>query len=134
MGILDEFKEFAFEGNVLDMAIGIVLGVAFGDVVSSFVSDILSPPLGLLFGTDDLGSLTFTLGDGAVIRYGRFLAVLLQFALIAVALFLVVRSVNRIRREPEPSTPSKRTCPSCRTEIAREATRCPACTTELEPT
>lgn len=145
MGILAEFREFAFEGDVLDMAVGIVIGIAFGDVVSSFVDDILGPPLGALVGTTHLSELFFTLDAQAyptaqaardagavVVTYGRFLAAIIDLLLIAFALFFLVRTVNRIRREPEPSTPVKRTCPHCRSEIARAATRCPACTSSLD--
>ncbi|MDX1610994.1 MAG: large conductance mechanosensitive channel protein MscL [Candidatus Thermoplasmatota archaeon] len=117
MGLLGEFQEFALKGNVLDMAVGIVLGVAFGNVVTSFVNDLLSPPLGLLIGGQDLTELFLVLkggsyatlaqarADGAVVlAYGSFLATVLQFLLVAAALFLFVRTVNRWRAEdPDPA-------------------------------
>ncbi len=146
MRVFKEFKEFALKGSVLDMAVGIILGAAFGKVVTSFVDTILSPPLGLLLGQKDLSELYFVAGDASyptlaeaqaaeatVIAYGQFVTVLLEFFLVALALFFFIRAINRMRRknEAEPALPTKRACPYCRSEIALDATRCPACTSEV---
>ena len=144
--MLKEFKEFAMRGNVLDMAIGIVLGAAFGAIVTSFVDDLLMPPIGLLLGGVDFTNLFISL-DGqqyaslaaaqeagaATINYGLFISTVIDFLIIAFAIFLLVRQVNRLRAEPEeaPAEPTSKDCPYCATEIPIQATRCPNCTSEL---
>lgn len=139
-----EFKEFALKGSVLDLAIGVVIGAAFGKIVTSLVDDILMPPLGMLIGSVDFSSLFINLGnqpvaslDAArkagvpVIAYGSFINTLISFLIIAFAIFLVVRQINRMRRAPAAEAPSMKECPYCISAIAANATRCPACTSAL---
>lgn len=141
--MLKEFKEFAMRGNVLDMAVGIILGVAFGKIVTSFVNDILMPPIGLLLGRVDFSNLFLDLsGRGyatlaeaqaaaaPTLNYGVFFNHVLDFVIVAFAIFLLVRRVNRQRREP-PAEPTTRECPFCVSTISLRATRCPHCTAQL---
>jgi large conductance mechanosensitive channel len=142
--MLKEFKEFALRGNVLDMAIGIILGAAFGKIVSSMVSDILMPPLGMLAGKVDFSSLFVSLSGesypslaaakaaGApTLNYGVFLQTTLDFVLVAFAIFFLVRQVNRFMQAKEaPASPTTKECPYCIATIPRRATRCPQCTSE----
>lgn len=144
--MLKEFKEFAMRGNVLDMAIGIIIGVAFGKIISSFVNDILMPPIGLLLGRVDFSNLFINLSGvpyaslaeakaaGApTINYGVFLNTVLDFVIVAFAVFLVIRQINRLRRQPEPApaVPTTKECPYCFSVISIRATRCPHCTSEV---
>jgi len=141
-----EFKEFAMRGNVVDMAVGIIIGVAFSKIVTSFVSDVLMPPIGLLLGKMNFANLFIDLsGNGfatieeakkagaATINYGLFLNTIFDFLIVAFAVFLLIRQINRMRREPEPApaAPDTRECPFCLTNIALKAVRCPHCTSEL---
>jgi large conductance mechanosensitive channel len=140
-----EFKNFAMRGNVLDMAIGIILGAAFGKIVTSFVSDILMPPVGLLLGKTDFSSLFLNLSGkpfallqdakaagAATINYGIFLNTILDFLIVAFAIFLLVRQVNRwTAKPPAPAAPAIRDCPYCLSEIPSKAVRCAHCTSEL---
>jgi large conductance mechanosensitive channel len=140
--MLKEFKEFALKGNVFDLAIAVVLGGAFGRVVSSFVSDIITPPIGKVLGNIDFASLFINLTDtkyqsiaeakkaGApVIAYGQFLNTVFDFLIVAFVLFLLVRQVMRLR--PAPAPPATKECPSCCSTIALKASRCPHCTSAL---
>jgi len=144
--MLKEFKEFAMRGNVLDMAIGIVIGAAFGAIVTSFVDDILMPPIGMLLGSVDFTNLFIsldgqhyaTLADAqaagaATINYGLFITAVIDFLIVAFFIFLLVRQINRMRAEPEevPTEPTTKDCPYCATEIPLQATRCPHCTSEI---
>ncbi len=144
--MLKEFKEFAMRGNVLDMAIGIIIGAAFGKIVSSFVSDILMPPVGLLIGKTDFSGLFIDLsGDihpslaaakaagAATINYGVFLNTILDFLIVAFAIFLLIRQINCMTLEPEaaPVAPSTKTCQHCLSSIPLQATRCAHCTSDL---
>jgi len=141
-----EFKEFAMRGSVLDLAVGVVIGAAFGKITSSFVADILMPPLGLLLGRVDFSNLFVTLAGpaglatieeakkaGAVtLNYGLFLSTVVDFLCIAFAVFILVKQVNRMRRPaPAPAVTSK-DCPFCTSAIPLKATRCPQCTSELK--
>jgi large conductance mechanosensitive channel len=139
--MLKEFKEFAMRGNVLDLAIGIILGAAFGLIVASFVSDILMPPIGLLMGGMDFKDYFIALNNqsypnldaakkaGApVIAYGNFLNTVVNFLIVAFAIFLLVRQVNRLNKPAEVTT---RDCPYCAMSIPVKATRCPQCTSDL---
>jgi len=144
--MLKEFKDFAMRGNVLDMAIGIVIGAAFGAIVVSFVDDILMPPIGMLLGGVDFTNLLISL-DGqhyssladaqlagaATINYGLFISTVIDFLIVAFVIFLLVRQINRMRAETEevPAEPTSKNCPYCATEIPLQATRCPNCTSEI---
>lgn len=147
--MLKEFKEFALRGNVLDLAIGIIIGGAFGKIVGSFVSDILMPPIGLLLGNVDFSSLFINLSGGgyeslaaaqeagaATINYGLFISTVIDFVIVAFAIFLLVRQVNRLQRkkEEQPAEPTTKECPYCLSTIPIKATRCPHCTSELAAT
>jgi len=143
--MLKEFREFALRGNVLDMAIGIIIGAGFGKIITSFVNDILMPPVGLLLGRVNFSSLFINLSGrdyaaleeakaaGApIISYGVFLNTVLDFIIVAFAIFLVVRQINRLRRQPEAApAPTTKECPYCLSTIALGAVRCPHCTSEL---
>jgi large conductance mechanosensitive channel len=148
--MLKEFKEFAVKGSVFDMAIGIIIGAAFGPIVSSFVNDILMPPLGMLLGDADFtnlfavlkggspagpySSLTIAQEAGAVtINYGLFINTIINFLIVAFAVFLMVRLINRFKSEEEapPEEPTTKVCPHCATDIPIPAIRCPHCTSEL---
>ncbi len=145
--MLQEFKEFALRGNVIDLAIAVVIGAAFGSIVTSFVNDILMPPIGMVVGNVDFSNLFITLSRGqfetlaaaqeagaATLNYGLFINTVVDFLIIAFALFLVVRQVNRLQRskEEEPAEPTTKECPYCLTTIPIGATRCPHCTSQLE--
>ena len=140
-----EFKEFIMRGNVMDMAVGIIIGAAFGKIVSSFVNDVLMPPIGKLLGGVDFTGLFITLGEGnfetlkaakeagvATLNYGMFLQTVIDFLIVAFAIFLMVKAVNKLRREPAPAPPRAKECPLCLTAIPVKATRCPACTSDLQ--
>lgn len=141
-----EFKEFALRGNVIDLAVGIIIGAAFGRIVTSLVNDILMPPIGLLLGRVDFSNLFISLGGryaslaeaqaaGApTINYGIFINTVLEFIIVALAVFILVRQVNRLSRRPEaaPAEPTTRECPYCLSTIPLKATRCPHCTSQLE--
>lgn len=141
--MLKEFKEFAIRGNVLDLAVAVVIGAAFGKVVTSFVDDILMPPIGLLFGRVDFSSLFLSLNGqhynsiaaakaaGApTLNYGLFINTIITFVIVAFAIFLLVQQVNHFKAKPAPA-PSTKECPRCFTAIPVKATRCPHCTSEL---
>lgn len=130
-----EFKEFAMRGSVLDMAVGIVIGAAFGAIVSSLVADVLMPPIGLVLGKVDFANLVITLSDTVTINYGKFLNAVVSFLIVAFALFLVIRGMNRLKRKaetPPPAAPTTKDCPFCATAIPIKAVRCPHCTSELK--
>jgi large conductance mechanosensitive channel len=141
-----EFKEFAMRGNVLDMAVGIIIGAAFGKIVSSFVADVLMPPIGLLLGKVDFSSLflnlsgqTFPSLDAAkaagapTLNYGLFLNTVIDFLIVAFAIFLLIRQVNRLmpKKEEAPAAPSTKECPRCLSPIPIKATRCAHCTSDV---
>lgn len=141
--MLKEFKEFAMRGNVLDMAVGIIIGAAFGKIITSLVSDILMPPLGLVLGKVDFSSLFLNISGAsysslaaakaagaATINYGVFLNNIIDFLIVAFAVFLLVRQVNRWSTKPA-AAPTTRDCPYCATKIPLAATRCPNCTSEI---
>ena len=127
-----EFKEFAFRGNVVELAVAVILGIAFGAVVASLVDDVLMNLIAAAIGQPDFSQLTFTVND-AVIRYGAFLNALVNFLLVALALFLVIKAVNRAIRKPSDEEPTVRECPFCMSSIPARATRCSACTMEVRP-
>jgi large conductance mechanosensitive channel len=144
--MLKEFKEFTMRGNMVDLAIGIVIGGAFGGVISSLVKDILMPPIGMLLGKVDFANLYLSLDGKAYAsltaaqdagaptwNYGLFLNTVINFLIVAFAVFLLVRAINRLRREPAPApaAPTTKECPYCISNIPLKATRCPNCTSEL---
>lgn len=133
--IWKEFKDFAFKGNVVDMAVGVMIGGAFGKIVTSVVNDLFMPLLSLLTGRVNFADLAIPLGEGeeaAKFAYGNFLQTVVDFLLIAVCIFVFVKLITKLRKKPEeaPKEPA-RLCPFCKTEIHKDATRCPHCTSEL---
>ncbi len=131
MGMLKEFKEFAMKGNVIDMAVGIVIGAAFGKIVTSLVNDIIMPPIGLLLGKVDFSSLMLQFNEKTAIKYGVFINNVLDFVIVAFAIFVVVKQINRLKKAPPPADPTTKDCPKCCSSIPIKATRCPHCTSEL---
>ena len=150
--MLKEFKEFAMKGNALDMAIGIIIGAAFGTIVKSLVSDVIMPPIGLLLGNVDFSSLFILLKSGAkvagpyasladaqaagavTLNYGIFINSVVSFLIIAFSVFLVIKSFNQFKRKKEvpAAAPTTKSCPYCYTAIPIQATKCPACTSGLK--
>ena len=131
--LLREFKAFVMRGNVMDLAVGVIIGGAFGKIVSSLVSDILMPLIGLIIGGINFSGLAFSLG-GAKISYGNFINNLIDFIIIAFVIFLMVKGLNNLQKKPAPAQeaqPSSKECPFCFTLISIKATRCPNCTSEL---
>lgn len=129
--MLKEFKAFAFKGNVMDLAVAVILGVAFGAVVSALVANVLMPVIAAIVGQPSFDNLTLSIGDSAIL-YGTFLTALVNFLLVALALFLVVRAVNTALATNKAEEPSDiRPCPYCLTNIPVEASRCSACTSEV---
>jgi len=145
--MLKEFKAFVMRGNVLDLAVGLVIGAAFGKIVTSFVSDVLMPPIGLALGRIDFSNLFINLSETAypsvdaakaagapTLNYGLFLNTVIDFMIVAAVIFVLVRQVNRMKRQPEPapSVPTTKPCPYCVSTIPIKATRCPQCTSEVK--
>jgi len=145
--MLKEFKEFALRGNVIDLAIGVIIGGAFGKIVSSLVTDILMPPFGLLLGKVDFSNLYVSLSGtkyaslaeaqaagASTLNYGLFINNIINFIIIAFVIFMIIRQINRLTRKTEaPAEPTTRECPYCITQVSLKATRCPNCTSELKP-
>lgn len=142
-----EFKEFAMRGNVLDMAIGIIIGAAFGKIVTSLVSDVIMPPIGLLLGKLDFSNLYINLSGqpyaslaaakasgASTINYGLFINTVIDFIIVAFVIFLLIRQVNKMKRQPEvaAAVPTTKECPYCLSVIPVKAVRCPHCTSELK--
>jgi large conductance mechanosensitive channel len=149
--MLKEFKEFAMRGNVVDMAVGIIIGAAFGTIVNSVVSDIIMPPIGLLLGNVDFSGLFIVLKEGKIagpyvspaaakaagavtINYGIFVNTVVNFLIVAFAVFLLIRNINRLKRKTEvpPDVPTTKECPHCLSVIPINATRCAHCTSQLK--
>jgi large conductance mechanosensitive channel len=147
--MLKGFREFAMRGNVVDMAVGIIIGAAFGAIVKSLVDDVIMPPIGLLLGNVDFSNLFVVLKEGAAagpypslaearktgavaLAYGAFINTVISFMIVAFAVFILVRSVNRLKKAPPPADPTTKECPYCCSVIALKATRCPQCTSELK--
>jgi len=139
--MLEEFKKFAMRGNVVDMAVGIVIGAAFGKIVTSFVNDMLMPPLGKLMGGVDFSNLFINLGSefypslaaaqeagAATLNYGVFINAVLDFLIVAFAIFLVIKAMNKLKTEEPPKEPDTRSCPECMSVIPVAAKRCKFCT------
>jgi len=142
--MLKEFKQFAMRGNVLDMAVGIIIGAAFGKIITSLVTDILMPPLGLILGKVDFSNLFLNISGhsyeslavakaagAATINYGMFLNSIIDFIIVAFAIFLLVRQVNRWNKPEPAAAPTTKDCPYCATQIPMAATKCPNCTSEI---
>jgi len=142
MGMITEFKQFAMRGNVVDMAVGIIIGGAFGKIVSSLVNDVIMPPIGLLLGNVDFSQLAITLtektaeAEAVTIKYGVFINTILDFIIVAFAIFIVIKQMNRLKKKEEApaAVPTSKECPQCFTVIPIKAVRCPHCTSELAPT
>lgn len=133
---IKEFKEFVARGNVMDMAVGIIIGGAFTAIVTSLVNDILMPVLSLLTGGFDFTSLCIALGEGeeaATLNYGAFIAAIINFLLIALVIFVLIKTINKFSRkkEEEEAPATTKECPFCKEQVSIEATRCPHCTSEL---
>ena len=128
--MLKEFKEFAMRGNVIDLAIAVIIGGAFGKIVTSLVNDVLMPLIGVAMGGVNFSELTVVVGD-AEVRWGAFVQSIIDFLIIAFVIFLLVRALNRQKRE-EPKAPTTKECPYCFTSIPLKASRCPNCTSELQ--
>ena len=150
MGVVKEFREFAVKGNVVDMAVGIIIGGAFGTVVSSFVNDVMMPPIGMLVGDIDFQDMMVVMKEGATpgpyetlaaakeagavtLNVGMFINAAVSFTIIAFAVFLLVKGINRLKREEAapPPAPTTKECPFCASAIPLKATRCPHCTSEI---
>ena len=145
MSMIKEFRDFAMRGNVVDMAVGVILGAAFGKVVSSVVNDVLMPPIGKLVGNVDFSSLFVDLSGGghasleaaktagdATINYGLFINTVIDFVIVAFTIFLLVRTMNRLKKKEEaPAAPTTRACPQCLMDIPLQAKRCGHCTSEV---
>jgi large conductance mechanosensitive channel len=149
MGMVKEFKEFAMRGNVVDMAVGIIIGAAFGKIVSSMVNDIIMPPIGALMGGMDFSSLALKVKDAVVdasgkvttpavmIGYGKFINNVIDFIIVAFCIFLIIKAMNTMKRRLEhapaaPSAPTTKECPRCFSTIPIKATRCPHCTSDVK--
>lgn len=150
--MLKEFKEFAMRGNMVDMAVGIIIGAAFATIVSSLVNDVLMPPLGLLIGNVDFSNMYAVLRHGAtegmkynsladaqhdgatVIAFGKFINQIINFVLVAFAVFMMIRAMNRLKRQPAaaPAEPTTKECPHCYSTVSIKATKCAYCTSELK--
>lgn len=138
MSMVKEFKEFAMRGNVVDMAVGIVIGGAFGKIVSSLVSDVIMPPIGLILGNVDFSKLSIVLrektaaAEAVSINYGLFVNTVLDFVIVAFAIFMVIKQMNRLKKKEEVVVEvTTKECPKCLSTIALKATRCPHCTSEI---
>lgn len=146
--MLKEFREFAMKGNVIDLAVGVIIGGAFGKIVSSLVNDIIMPLVGLLLGNIDFSNLFITLGEGsfktladaqaagvATLNYGLFINNVIDFLIIAFSIFIVIKQLNRISKKKEApapaAAPTTKTCKYCHSEVHIDATRCPHCTSSL---
>lgn len=128
--MLKEFREFVMRGNVLDLAVAVIIGGAFGLIITSLVNDILMPLIGLVLGGVDFTALELQVGD-AVVRWGAFVQAVVNFLIIAFVIFQLVRTINRLKGPPAPAAVTTKDCPYCFTAIPLQATRCPNCTSQL---
>jgi large conductance mechanosensitive channel len=142
--MLKEFKEFVMRGNVMDLAIGIIIGAAFGKIITSFVNDILMPPIGLLLGNVDFANLFISLSrihydtlkaakdaGAPTINYGVFIGTVVDFLVVALVIFMVIKQINRFKRKPAELAPSTKECAFCASAIPIKAIKCPQCTSDL---
>jgi len=138
MAMLKEFKDFASQGSVIDLAVGVVIGAAFGKIVSSLVQDVLMPPIGLALGNLDFSSFVWVLKEqtasapAVTLRYGLFCTHIVEFSIVAVALFLILRPLNALRRSGDEASEGTRSCRFCKSAIHPKASRCPHCTAVLK--
>ena len=145
MGMVKEFKEFIMRGNVMDMAVGVIVGGAFGAIVNSLVNDVVMPVISLATGKIDFSNLFIALDGGeyanlaaaqeagaSVFAYGSFIQAVIEFLIIALCIFLVVKGVNKLRKPEPEAAPTTKVCPFCKNEVPLEATRCGFCTSELK--
>lgn len=148
--MIKEFKAFAMRGNVVDMAVGIIIGAAFGAIVKSLVDDVIMPPIGMLLGNVDFSNLFVVLKDGVTagapyasladakkagavtVNYGLFINSVISFLIVAFAVFMLIKNINRLKSEEAPAAATTKECPFCASSIALKATRCPHCTSELK--
>ncbi|MFH1686466.1 MAG: large conductance mechanosensitive channel protein MscL [bacterium] len=147
--MMKEFKDFAVKGNVVDMAVGIIIGAAFGTIVKSLVADVIMPPIGLLLGDVDFSNLFIVLKHGAematyatladaqaagavTLNYGTFINTIISFVIVAFAIFILVKRINKLKKEAPAPEPTTRECPHCYSVVSKKATRCPHCTSQLE--
>ncbi|MEI6103340.1 MAG: large-conductance mechanosensitive channel protein MscL [Methanothrix sp.] len=145
MGFISEFKDFAMKGNVLDMAVGIIIGVAFGGIVNSLVKDVIMPPIGMIMGGINFADLFIVL-DGKTyaslaaaqaaaaptINYGLFINAIINFLIVALAIFMLIRQVNAAKKKPAPPEPNSKECPFCKESIPKAAVKCSHCTSDLK--
>lgn len=147
---IKEFKEFAVKGNMIDMAVGIIIGAAFSGVVNSLVKDIIMPPFNLIMSRINFSNLFVTLKDGAnvagpypsidaanqagaiILNIGAFLNTMVSFLIVAVAVFMLIKMINKLKKAPAPAPVNTKKCPFCKTDIHKDATRCPNCTSEVK--
>lgn len=138
MGMLKEFKDFAMRGNVVDMAVGIIIGAAFGKIVSSLVTDVIMPPIGVLMGSVDFSGLAFTIKEASgevppvAIKYGVFINTVIDFLIVAFAMFMVIKQMNRLKKPEVAAAPTTKDCQYCLMSIPIKATRCGHCTSDLK--
>jgi large conductance mechanosensitive channel len=145
MGFISEFKDFAMKGNVLDMAIGIIIGVAFGGIITSLVKDVIMPPIGMIMGGINFADMFVAL-DGKTyaslaaaqavaaptINYGLFINAVINFLIVALAIFMLIRQVNAAKKKPAPPEPNSKECPFCKESIPKAAIKCSHCTSDLK--
>lgn len=148
MSMMKEFRDFAMRGNVVDLAVGVIIGAAFGAIVKSLVDDVLMPPIGLLLGNVDFSNLFLVLKEGATatpylslaaakeagavtLNYGLFINSIVSFLIVAFAIFMVIKNINRLKKPEPAAAPTTKDCPYCATAIPLAATRCPHCTSQL---
>ncbi len=145
MGFFSEFKEFAIKGNVLDMAVGIIIGAAFGSIINSLVKDVIMPPIGYIMGGVSFADMFYALDGNTyktlaeaqaaaapTINYGSFINTIVNFIIVALAIFLLIRQVNSMRKKPIPPAPNSKECPYCKESIPLAAVRCSHCTSDLK--
>jgi len=145
MGFISEFKDFAMKGNVLDMAIGIIIGVAFGGIITSLVKDVIMPPIGMIMGGINFADMFVAL-DGKTyatlaaaqaaaaptVNYGLFINAIINFLIVALAIFMLIRQVNAAKKKPAPPEPNSKECPFCKESIPKAAIKCSHCTSDLK--
>ena len=145
MGFISEFKDFAMKGNVLDMAVGIIIGVAFGGIINSLVKDVIMPPIGMIMGGINFADLFIVL-DGKTyasltaaqaaaaptINYGLFINAIINFLIVTLAIFMLIRQVNAAKKKPAPPEPNSKECPFCKESIPKAAVKCSHCTSDLK--